>query len=129
MKNVIREFAQIGFDDTKGKQHCRELLVKLTKSYVPLPRDSDIKAHTIECLTILLKAIEEHKAEEFMALPETFDDKFNHRHALYWICLKEFQWAKSPSDEVPEWYPRMSSKMDWKKPCEEVIQSMLCELA
>lgn len=130
IEKVIETFASIGFDDTQGKLHCRKYLAELSKSHTPLPRENVtlVKADMITSMKTLRDAINHHAASEFMALPELFDNKYNHMFVLYWICIKEFLWAQSAQDKVPDWYQKMTRKMSWTSQCLQVLEDMLAVL-
>ena len=132
IEEVAQRFAALSFDDTRGKQHCRSLLVKLQAEHDVLPRDGVAgvagAAAMIQGMRALVAAIDEHLAGEFMALPELFDSKFNHHHVLFWIVVRDYDGLKKATDVFPDWYPGLSRLMDWNADCKTVATSMIAYL-
>lgn len=127
IENVAQQFADLGFDDTKGKQHCRKILYELVQTDQTLPRDNNgelPKKAMIDDMKKLVAVIDSHLAKEFMALPETFDHKYNHRHVLYWIVVRDYDGIRT-ANGFPTWYPGLAKLMDWETDCKTITQRMI----
>ena len=127
VEEIAKNFADLSFDDTKGKQHCRKLLIEIQSTYKHLPRDHDgalPKQSMIADMTKLVAIIETHLASEFIALPELFDDKFNHRYVLFWIIVRDYDGVTV----FPTWYPGLSKLMSWTDDCRSVTKRMITYL-
>ncbi len=59
-----------------------------------------------------------------MALPEVFDNKYNHHHVLFWIVVRDFNGLKM-DDPVPTWYPGLAKLMDWNIDCKTITSNMI----
>lgn len=131
IEEVAQRFADLSFDDTRGKQYCRSLLGKLAAEHDALPRNDGgaaAKIEMIQGLRDLVAAIDQHLAGEFMALPELFDSKFNHHHVLFWIVVRDYDGLNKEADVFPEWYPGLSRLMDWNSDCKTVVLAMIAYL-
>jgi hypothetical protein len=122
---VANRFTVLGFDDTRGKQYCRRLLVELQSNHETLQQnDSTAKTVMIKAMHDLLTIIDQHLAGEFMALPELFDAKYNHHYVLFWIVVRDYNGVQDLS-LFPTWYPGLAKLMDWNSNCRSVLTTMI----
>ena len=66
IEKVAQRFAELSFDDTKGKQYCRQILEELLKTDQTLPRDGEAKEakdSMIVDMKKLVSIIDEHIGE------------------------------------------------------------------
>ncbi len=124
VEEVAKQFAALQFDDTRNKQHCKSLLVKFLGEPPRKDEHDAIKQVMIQNLNSFVAIIDQHHQTEFMALPETFDSKYNHHHVLFWIVVTDYNGVQDQS-KFPTWYPGLSRLMNWNADCKTVTLAMI----